>query len=163
MVFVDPVLQHRGENNNPPPSPTGCAPHDAVVSMLHHLESTYRWETEWDDRHEDTYWDGEMTSYRRIVLPEVQPQLLPPSHQQGDAKEESSSSTDNNTATSNITIISFIFVEDQMHSYCFITSNKSTSSCTVTMKEKYDKIMAALEDGKDLLLAAAAADEEEEE
>ena len=161
MVFVDPVLQHRGENNNPPPSPTGCAPHDAVVSMLHHLESTYRWETEWDDRHEDTYWDGEMTSYRRIVLPQ-EPQLLPPSHQQGDAKEESSSSSSTgNTATSNI--ISFIFVEDQMHSYCFITSNKSTSSCTVTMKEKYDKIMAALEDGKDLLLAAAAADEEEEE
>jgi hypothetical protein len=49
-----------------PPEPTGCARSDAVVSMMHHLESTYEWQTGWDDRHEDTYCEGEMLSYRRI-------------------------------------------------------------------------------------------------
>ena len=36
---------------------------------MHKLESTYEWETGWNDRCEDTYWDGEMTAYRRIKHP----------------------------------------------------------------------------------------------
>jgi len=38
--------------------------------MMHHLESTYEWQTGWDDRHEDTYYGGEMLSHRRIFLNE---------------------------------------------------------------------------------------------
>lgn len=51
-----------------PPEPTGCARSDAVVSMMHHLESTYEWQTGWDDRHEDTYYGGELLSHRRMIL-----------------------------------------------------------------------------------------------
>ena len=113
MVFVDP--HPAADRFNPAPSKTGCARHDAVVSMLHHLESTYKWETGWDDRHEDTYWDGEMTSFRRIaVLGRV---------------------------------VSFIFVEDQMRSYCYISDGgKLAKNYTATTKEQYDEIMTALEE-----------------
>ncbi len=79
-----------------PPEPTGCAPHDAVCSMLHHLESTYEWETEWDDRSEDFYWDGEMVSYRRIFLP-------------GGAGQAT-----------------FVFKEDKMHSNCYIIAENTS-------------------------------------
>ena len=97
--------------------PTGCNSHYAVISMMHHLESTYRYEVEWDDRHEDTYWDGEMTSHRHIVL----------------------SSKDDEDR-----IITFIFTEDKMASYCFLQTGDS-KSCTLLTKERYDKAMAALE------------------
>jgi hypothetical protein len=52
-----------------PPAPTGCARHDAVGLMMHHLETTCAWETGWDDRSEDSYYNGEMLSYRRTVFP----------------------------------------------------------------------------------------------
>ena len=127
MVFVDP--HPAADRFNPAPSKTGCARHDAVVSMLHHLESTYKWETGWDDRHEDTYWDGEMTSFRRIaVLGRV---------------------------------VSFIFVEDQMHSYCYISDaggkHAKNNNYTATTKEQYDEIMAALEKGCEVVTTTTAA------
>lgn len=76
-----------------PPEPTGCARHDAVVAMLHQLESTYTWETEWDGRYEDTYHNGEMLSYRRIELSGDIPQAI------------------------------FIFCEDGNNSYCYISAD----------------------------------------
>ena len=112
-MLIDPHSQCE------PPKPTGCSRHDAVVSMMHHLESTYRYEVEWDDRHEDTYWDGEMTSHRRIVLP---------------------SNDDENR------MITFIFTEDKMASYCFLLTGDG-ESCTLLTKERYDEVMAALEAG----------------
>jgi hypothetical protein len=36
--------------------------------MLDHLETTYKWETGWDGRSEDSYHAGEMLSYRRTVF-----------------------------------------------------------------------------------------------
>ena len=69
------------------------APHDEVASMLDHLETTYEWETGWNDRAEDHYCDGEMLSYRRIKHP-------------------------SGTGT-----VDFIFTEDGMHSSCYIMAD----------------------------------------
>jgi hypothetical protein len=49
----------------------GCEPLDSVVWMLHHLEDNCNWETGWDERHEDWYFDGEMTSWRRFTHPKA--------------------------------------------------------------------------------------------
>ena len=115
MVLVNPSA-------SPAPAPTGCARHDAVVTMLHHLESTYKWETSWDDRHEDMYWEGEMTSHRRIVLP------------------RKDTSSDENR------IVTFIFVEDKKSSYCYLYTDDG-EHCSLLTKEDYDEVMAALEEG----------------
>ena len=83
---------------DPPEPTTGCARHDAVASMLHHLETTHTWETEWDGRYEDTYCNGEMLSYRRI-------------RPNGD-----------------IGYIVLIFCEDGANSYCYITADGKSCS-----------------------------------
>jgi hypothetical protein len=46
-----------------------CDRLDSIVWMLHHFEENHDWETGWDDRHEDWYFDGEMTSWRRFTHP----------------------------------------------------------------------------------------------
>ena len=84
MTIVQPLLTE-------PPEPTGCVHLDAVLAMLHKLESTYTWETGWDGRYEDTYGNGETLSYRRIQLSGDIPQAV------------------------------FIFCEDGDRSYCYIT------------------------------------------
>ena len=91
MTIVQPLLVE-------PPEPTGCVRHDAVLAMLHKLESTYAWETGWDGRYEDTYGNGEMLSYRRIQLPGDIPQAV------------------------------FIFCEDEDRSYCYITADGMSCS-----------------------------------
>ena len=82
----------------PPPEPTGCARHDAVVAMLHQLESTYTLETGWDGRYDDTYGNGEMLSYRRIQLSGNIPQPI------------------------------IIFCEDEARSYCYISADGMSCS-----------------------------------
>ena len=116
MVMIDTYNEPAA-----PPAPTGCARHDAVIAMLHHLESTYRWETEWDNLHEDTYWEGEMTSHRRIVLPRK------------DTCDENR-------------MITFIFVEDKLASYCYLYTDDG-EHCSLLTKEDYDVVMAALDAG----------------
>ncbi len=37
--------------------------------MLTYLESSFAYDTGWDDRHEDFNWDGEMTSWRKVTFP----------------------------------------------------------------------------------------------
>lgn len=49
----------------------GCEPLDSVVWMLRHFEENHNWETGWDERHEDWYIDGEMTSWRRFTHPKA--------------------------------------------------------------------------------------------
>ncbi len=49
----------------------GCDPLESVVWMLRHFEENHDWETSWDDRHEDWYFDGEMTSWRRFTHPKA--------------------------------------------------------------------------------------------
>lgn len=52
--------------NDPPHKPAKGARQDAVTLMLDILQEKFKWESGWDDRHEDHYDSGEMTSYRRI-------------------------------------------------------------------------------------------------
>ena len=40
-----------------------------VSGMLEHFERTFEFTTGWDDLHEDWYWDGEMSSWRRMRHP----------------------------------------------------------------------------------------------
>ena len=87
------------DKETPPEPSSGCARQDAVAAMLHHLETTYTWETEWDCRSEDTYIPGgEMLSYRRI-----QP-------------------------SSDIGYVTLIFCEDMAQSYCYITAGEKSCS-----------------------------------
>ena len=79
-----------------PPEATGCARLDAVLDMMHHLETTYEWETGWNDCCEDTYSSGEMQSYRRIQ------------HPTGDG------------------LVTFIFTEDKEQSGCWISTEEGS-------------------------------------
>ncbi len=40
-----------------------------VAAMLEYLETTFECETGWEDRYEDWYYNGEMTTWRRVAFP----------------------------------------------------------------------------------------------
>ncbi len=42
---------------------------DKVTAMLAYLKHSFAYDTGWDDRHEDWYWNGEMTSWRKVTFP----------------------------------------------------------------------------------------------